>query len=144
MDLDQRKLNKSEWDSIEIPVSQQEKDILNLIINGFSNVNIKFNKCNSIFTFLKIEYNEKMEDYLYIRFLKKQIDELIKLYKLEGKIIININPKIQIKSADKIRLENTDISLMKYKDIYEFVLLEHIENIIKLNYAILNSNDKNT
>ena len=31
MDLNQRKLSKSEWESIEVPVSQQEKDILNFI-----------------------------------------------------------------------------------------------------------------
>ena len=41
MDLTQRKLNKSEWDSIEIPVSQSEQKILKLIIEGFNDVNIK-------------------------------------------------------------------------------------------------------
>ena len=41
MDLNQRKLNKSEWDSIEIPVSKSEKDILNLIMLGFHDVNIR-------------------------------------------------------------------------------------------------------
>ena len=50
MDLNQRKLNKSEWDSIEVPVSEAEKTILKLIINGFSDVNITINNCNSIFT----------------------------------------------------------------------------------------------
>ena len=43
MDLNQRKLNKSEWDSIEIPVSKSEKDILNLIMLGFHDVNIRIN-----------------------------------------------------------------------------------------------------
>ena len=33
--MQQRKLNKSEWDSIEIPVSQQENDVLHLIIDGY-------------------------------------------------------------------------------------------------------------
>jgi hypothetical protein len=40
MDLTQRKLNKSEWTSIEVPVSPSEIDILNLIVAGFKNVNI--------------------------------------------------------------------------------------------------------
>ena len=31
MDLKQRKLSKSEWDSIEIPVSSNENEILQLI-----------------------------------------------------------------------------------------------------------------
>ena len=59
MDLKQRKLIKSEWDSIEIPVSKQEIDILNLIVKGFHDVNIKINNNESIFTFLKIEYSTK-------------------------------------------------------------------------------------
>ena len=93
MDLEQRKLNKSEWGSIEIPVSQHEMDVLKLIVNGFNDVNIKFNKSNSIFTFLKIEYNEKMEDYLYNKFLGQQVQDLIKLYKLGDKRKIEKNTK---------------------------------------------------
>ena len=48
MDLTQRKLNKSEWDSIEVPVSQSEQKILKLIIAGFGDVNIKINEQKSI------------------------------------------------------------------------------------------------
>ena len=69
MDLQQRKLNKSEWDSIEISVPKSEMDILNMIIQGYHNVNVKINNNLSIFTFLKIEYSEKMEDYLYNKYL---------------------------------------------------------------------------
>jgi len=65
MDLQQRKLNKSEWDSIEISVSKTELDILNMIMQGYHDVNVKINNNNSIFTFLKIEFSEKMENYLY-------------------------------------------------------------------------------
>ena len=57
MDMQQRKLNKSEWDSIEIPVSQQENDVLHLIIDGYNDVNIKVNKTKTIFAYLKIEEN---------------------------------------------------------------------------------------
>ncbi len=54
MDLKQIKLSKSEWDSIEIPVSGQEIEVLNLITKGYSDVNVKINKTDSLFTFLKI------------------------------------------------------------------------------------------
>jgi hypothetical protein len=63
MDLSQRKLNKSEWDSIEIPVSKSELEILQLIIAGFDNVNIRVNNNKSIFMYLKIDYSEKVEEY---------------------------------------------------------------------------------
>ena len=55
MDLKQRKLNRSEWESIEVPVSKAEIDVLKLIIDGYHNVNIKVNTNKSIFTFLKID-----------------------------------------------------------------------------------------
>ena len=74
MDLKQRKLNKSEWDSIERPVSESEIDILNLIMKGYHDVTIRINNNNSIFTFLKIEFSEKMEDYIYNRYLRKRVD----------------------------------------------------------------------
>jgi hypothetical protein len=139
MDMQQRKLNKSEWDSIEIPVSQQENDVLHLIIDGYTDVNIKVNKTKSIFAYLKIEYSEKMEDFLFHKFFGEKIQELIKLYKLGDKITFNVNPKIQIKTADRIRLENSDTNSMKDQDIYEFVLFEHIENILKFNFMSTNT-----
>jgi hypothetical protein len=139
MDLEQRKLNKSEWESIEIPVSFEELDILKLIVDGYNDVNIRVNNTKTMFSFLKIEYSEKMEDHLFNTFFGEQIKHLLKLYKLGDKIKIDVNPKIQIKTADKIRLENTDITSMKEKDIYEFVLFEHIENIIKFNFLLSNS-----
>ena len=56
MDLKQRKLTKSEWTSIEVSVPKSEVDVLNMIVKGYYDVNIKVNDTNSIFTFLKIEY----------------------------------------------------------------------------------------
>ena len=65
MDLKQRKLNKSEWETIEVPVSTSEMNVLNMIIKGYNDVNIKINNNNSIFSYLKIEFTEKMEGYLF-------------------------------------------------------------------------------
>src|SRR6056300_423228 len=98
MDLKQRKLNKSEWDSTEISVSDNELSVLNLIISGYHDVRTKINKNNSIFTFLKIEFSEKMEDHIYNRFLRKRSDQIEQLlidldstYK-RMKIDVNIKP----------------------------------------------------
>jgi uncharacterized protein YeeX (DUF496 family) len=73
MDLNQRKLDKSEWESIEVPVAQSEQEILTLITNGYHNVNIKYNNINSLFTYLKVDYKESMEDYLYTKYFEKKI-----------------------------------------------------------------------
>lgn len=133
MDLKQRKLNKSEWDSIEISVSKAEIDVLNMIIMGYHDVNVRINKSNSIFTFLKIEFSEKMEDYVYNQYLRRRVESIEKILKeLFGdyksmKIDINIKPS----SADKIRLERFDEETIKGNDIYENVLLIHVEKLFE-------------
>jgi len=132
MDLNQRKLNKSEWDSIEIPVSKPEKDILQLIISGFHDVNIRINNNNSIFTFLKIEYSEKMEDYLFNKYIRKRSEKIESELKLlfpsykNMKIDANIKPN----SIDRARLERFNDESIENIDLYEFVLLNHIEKLL--------------
>ena len=133
MDLKQRKLNKAEWNSIEVPVSESEKDILNLIIQGYHDVNIRINNNNSIFNFLKIEYNEKMEDYIYIKYFSEQCNiiqsNMTKINNNYKKIDVNTNVKIN--SADKIRFERNDDKTLKKQDIYENVLLKHAEEFLR-------------
>jgi hypothetical protein len=130
MDLNQRKLNKSEWASTEVPVSQYEIEVLKMITSGYTDVNIRINKHNSIFSYLKIEYSEKMEDYLYINYLKEIMNSIIKTYCIDF-IKIDVSPKTKINSADKIRIERNDDKNMKQNDIYEYVLLEHVEGVME-------------
>lgn len=130
MDLQQRKLTKYEWDSIEIPVSDDEKDILKLIIQGYHDVNIRINKHLSLFSYLKIEYNEKTEDYLYNKYFRVNVEELFKKYKINY-IKLNVSSDVKLKSIDKIRLDQNNIENIKQKEMYEFVLLEHIEKLFK-------------
>jgi hypothetical protein len=138
MDLKQRKLNKSEWDSIEVLVSQSEISILNLIIRGFHDVTTRININNSIFTFLKIEYSEKMEDYIYNKFLRSRVEtievalkSLLPDYK-SMKIDVNAKPN----SGDRVRLERFDEETIKTNDIYESLLISHLEKLV--NYKKIN------
>lgn len=133
MDLNQRKLTKSEWESIEVPVSFQEKDVLNLIIQGFHNVNIKYNKHQSLFQFLKIEYSETMEDYLYNKYFIPKINDMKKAYSNHIGDCLNVQPKGNptIKKADIIRIEKNDTSKLNADIVYEYLLLNNIEEILK-------------
>ena len=133
MDLKQRKLNKAEWESIEVPVSQQEIEVLKLIIDGYNNVNVKNNNNNSIFTFLKIEYTTKMEDYLYTKYFQAQVDKIEQVVKTlyNDYKPIQVDSNVQIKSADKIRLERNDDAVLKKQDIYENVLLQHADKMVR-------------
>ena len=128
MDLNQRKLTKSEWESIEIPVSAKEMEVLKLIVESYSNVNLKQNKNNSLFTFLKIEFSVKMEEYLYVKYFLDKMNALVKQYKIDY-VTVDVKPKITISKADQIRLNKVEMNASN--NIYEFVLMEHVEKMLQ-------------
>ncbi len=134
MDLNQRKLVKSEWETIEIPVSQPEKEVLSLIIQGFHNVNIKYNKHQSLLSYLKIEYNEVMEDYLFTKYFCDIVKQLSKDYSFPSiaTAAATIKPNTTIKKADMIRLEKNSKEKLNSSFIFEYLLVEWIEKILKL------------
>jgi len=153
MDLTQRKLNKSEWESIEVPVSEPEKAVLQLIISGTENVNIKCNSAISLLSFLKVENNAEMEDYLFVKYF----DETVKKLKASSSCQVNsLNNSVtgvpKIKKADVIRLERNEAG--KIPPVYESLLLETVEKLLKnksatnkgwlLHYFTLYKLNKNT
>jgi len=128
MDLTQRKLNKSEWESIEVPVSEKEKEILQIIINGTENVNIRYNNAISLLSYLKVDKSLEMEDYLFA----KHYQEKIVLFKRDYKNnFLDINPlsSVKLKKADLIRVERCETG--KIPMVYETLLLEIVEKILK-------------
>ena len=130
MDLKQRKLSKAEWESVEVPVSSSEKDVLSLICKGYHDIAIKYNKYNSLFSFLKIEYSPKMEDYLYNKYFSNRINTFIKKYKItNGLLDVKVNSKIDLKKADLIRLVQNEVEQLTSNEAYEILLVEHIEQI---------------
>ena len=148
MDLTQRKLSKSEWDGIEIPVNKDELEILQLIVNGFSNVQLKVNNTNSIFTQLKIEYNDQIEEFLYANFFADKIKTLVQKYNIsficftgsrkktgdedKDNYYINVATIVKLKSSDQIRLSrlNTE-TISSNNNIYEFVLYNNLEKMLE-------------
>ena len=95
MDLTQGKLTKEEWDNIEVPVGNKEKQILDLIHNGYNNTSIAYNNSLSLFKYTKISNpNEVFHKYTFNKYFKKSIDSLIKKYDLEFKY--NTKNKIKL------------------------------------------------
>lgn len=133
MDLHQRKLVKSEWENIEIPISTEEKEIMSLMIQGFHNVNIKSNKYLSLFSYLKIEYNETMEDYLFLHYFHDSFVEMEKKYnfKFFEKIKTPNKNNVTIKKADLIRLEKNTKDKINTTNIFEYLLLKTLETTLK-------------
>jgi len=155
MNLNQLKLSKSEWESIEIPVSESEIKILKLITNGYSDVNIKYNETNSLFSFLKIEYSSQLEEFLYIKHFADKIKLLVNKYNLtfirfsndinkinrtentesnetgQSKICyIKLCSIVKLKSTEQIRLGRSELINEETSEIYEFVLYKQLEKLL--------------
>lgn len=132
MDLHQRKLTKDEWNSIEIPVSAQEKRIIGLITQGYHNVHIRQNKTNSLLSFLKIDYSEALENFVFMKYIQPKMNKMSQKY---GFTFDNVETKnCTLKKADKIRFANTDKQLwqgQENEELFEFVLLDLLENLYK-------------
>jgi len=131
MDLAQRKLSKEEWDSLEVPVSQDELRILKLIQDGYDDVNIVYNDTLSLINFIKISEGgtEEHHRFLYDEYIKTPFDNLTKKYKLKmSKTEKKKKKKTKLKKADIIRIQNTDKKIKEIRDkIFEFVILDTLE-----------------
>jgi len=138
MDLTQNKLTRAEWETIEVPVSQSEKNILKLIISGYHNVNIHTNEHVSLYSFLKIHKSPEMELILFKKYFE---DELAKTFSKYGKDTplseitfqsLGGSELKKIKSLDRFRIQNLDSNLGDNKSlVFEFVLVELATELVK-------------
>jgi hypothetical protein len=133
MDLNQTKLTKTEWNNTEVPVSPEEMRILQLIKDGFADVNVKSNLNQSMFQVVKIEVTPENESYLYEQYFEKDVKSAIKKY---GIGIIEYVPTLAVlkkpKKVDVIRLQNMDATIdTKREYIFEFVMLDLARDILK-------------
>jgi hypothetical protein len=126
MEFKQNKLTKSEWESIEVPVSENEKLILNIIYKGFDDLNIVYNKNISLIDKMKLtdDNNNIIDKYLFVKYLIPNIKDLMD-FEFNEKI-----KNIKIKKCDKIRIDNMDKNLNK-DEIFEFKLIDIINKIVK-------------
>jgi len=140
MDLNQSKLTKDEWNSIETPVSHEEKEILKLISDGYDNVNIKYNNNQSLISIIKIDNNEEIEAYLYINYFEDSLKKTIISYEKKTGTFENIIelPIIsqktikKMKKADVIRLQNVESTVQKFREkILEFVQIDLCKHMLE-------------
>jgi hypothetical protein len=129
MDLIQRKLTKAEWATIEIPASNEDKRIYDLICAGYHNVNLCRNPTPSLLKYMKIAFSSQIDTYIYVHYLQ---DIIKKLHTEFAFTFTEIKSNDQVmKKADLIRLSNTDKQLHEQKDkLFEFVLLGLFEQML--------------
>ena len=146
MDLRQQKLSAEEWDALERPVSKEEQRILEMIHDGYDNINILFNDTQSLINFIKISENKEMHhEYFYEKYFKKDMDALKKKY-LTGILPEKKKKKKKMKSLKKrelIRIANVDKKIdSMHEQIVEFVLIAILKQFLKFNKK--SPDDKNT
>ena len=131
MDLTQRKLTRAEWNSIELPISEEEKRITTLIKEGYHDVNIKKNYTMSLLKYMKVQYSDGIDIYVFVHYLQNALLALGEKYQLLIKPV-QFNSKM-MKKADIIRFSNTDKHLEEQKaNIFEFVIIDFLEKMYKL------------
>ena len=81
MDLTQQKLSKAEWLNVEVMVPENEKAILNIIIDGYENVNIRRNNTQSIVSVMKLDSSiSGINEHLFNAYFRPTIEKFKTTY----------------------------------------------------------------
>ena len=124
MDLNQVKLSKTEWNSTEIPISRQEMKIVNMIMNGYSDINIRENENQSIATFIKMATVQGVHEYLYLHYFENDIKGVDK----------HLAPKVsdkKIRKSDKMKLDLNNKKSLAQVDYYEKKIIQTMKSLVK-------------
>jgi hypothetical protein len=134
MDLNQSKLTRSEWDSIERPVDKDEMKIIKMISSGFKDTDIKFNENESLISFIKLsDVNDAMHYHIYSIHFAEHIKKLITKYDIDYNIPERPKNSGTLKKSDSFKLENKDKNYIDNNSghIYDFTILEAITHVLK-------------
>ena len=134
MDLNQQKLSKTEWNTTELPVVPEELEILNLIVKGFHDVNIIYNKHTSMINYIKLEPTDSIMEYLFKEYFEPIIMKLINKYDIDYTIEQNTSLK-RLNSMEKLKLGNLSKVIKDCgQKIFEFYLLHSTECVVRYYY----------
>jgi hypothetical protein len=135
----QTKLTKAEWDSVEVPVLDSEKRVLDLIIAGYHDVNIKQNNNKSLLSYAKIEKSDMIETFFYKNFFQSIVLDIVKTSRTTEPTIVNFDKTIKegkadkIKTADSIRIKNMNANIDAMRpNIIEFIFLNFVKDMMTL------------
>lgn len=133
MDLSQTKLTLAEWNSIEIIPAEKEMQIMKMIMDGYTNLDITFNRTQTLLGFFKIEQSETMDTYLFNKYILSSITGL----KTEKKSKKEVNNK---KESNKIA-DSTSASVKA--DMGESLFIQKlVEGLCSSKNIVLKSADQ--
>jgi hypothetical protein len=137
MDLKQNKLSKTEWESIEKSVDDNEKRILKLIVDGYADVNIRFNETQSLNNYIRFDPSIEMDYFLYKKYFEASMTTSLGKYTDgtplgEYECTLNSGKLKKLKSGETIRLNNLEKNIELNKSgIFEFLLIDLYTGLVK-------------
>ena len=128
--LNQNKLTKSEWETLEVPVPENEKKILLLIRDGYADTSLVKNYTKNMMQFSKLQCSAEMHYYIYTKYFQSTIDGLVKKYSLHFEVgSLQIK---KLKTADSIRVQNVNQTIeINQESIFEFACVNMCKEILK-------------
>ena len=137
MDLKQNKLSKTEWESIEKPVGDDEKKILNMIVDGYTDVNIRFNETQSLNNYIRFDQTTEMDYFLHKKYFESLMVSKLKQYTdgtrlSEYDCRLNTGKLKKLKSGETVRLNILEKNIQLNKSsIFEFLLIDLYTGLVK-------------
>ena len=137
--LVQVKLTGDEWNGVEIMEPEEEMRILQLIIDGFHDVNRVFNPHLSLISRLKITATSEMDDYLFDEYFRKRVERVIALIgtgggggagAAESAFTICSKSKKSMKKVDLMRIQNMNTTFGGSGDTYDHHIMDTIEAMV--------------
>ncbi len=144
--LVQVKLTGEEWNGVEIMEPEEEMRILQLIIDGFHDVNRVFNPHQSLISRLKITSTPEMEDYLFEEYFRKRVERVIaEMEKIpaacsesgesssqgrSSRFEIQSKSKKTMKKVDLMRIQNMNTTFGGSGDTYDHHIMDTIDAMI--------------
>jgi hypothetical protein len=136
-------LTGEEWNGVEIMEPENEMRILQLIIDGFHDVNRVFNSHQSLLSRLKITETPEMVDYLFDEYFRKRAERVIAAIKKMTTTTktkttsanidsMGLQPKSKktMKKVDLMRIQNMNTTFGGSGDTYDHHIMTTIEAMI--------------
>ena len=143
--LIQVKLTGEEWNGVEIMEPEEEMRILQLIIDGFHDVNRVFNPHQSLISRLKITATPEMDDYIFDEYFRKRVERVVATViasnpRIEScrSSVFEIHPKSKktMKKMDLMRIQNMNTTYGGSGDTYDHHIMDTIDAMIAAKTAV--------
>jgi hypothetical protein len=130
MNFLQNKLTRKEWESIEMPISLEEANIIRFINLCYETKDFSKSE-NVIFSLSKfLKLSDDKHEYLYQTFFEKEIQDLQKLFSMkELSTLYKEKKKATIKTKDFIRI-NSVTDKHSLSVVYEFLLIKYMKEVL--------------